>query len=161
MNTKLSINTLLATFFGIGHVPFAPGTFGSFAAFAIYLILPASLYAGAWSFLFPVAILLLALISVRICYKAEFVLGEDASAIVLDEIWGYFIATLFLPHNWLIGLYAFLLFGVFDIAKPFPIYRSQKLKKGWGVVVDDLLAGIYANIILQILIRIYPKFFGI
>lgn len=80
---------------------------------------------------------------------------------MLDELIGYFVATLFLPHNWLVGLYAFILFRVFDIAKPFPIYRSQKLRNGWGVVIDDVLAGIYANVLLQILILIYPKFFTI
>lgn len=161
MKRQLNFNTVLASLFGIGFIPFAPGTFGSLAAFGIYLLLPGSLYEGAWIYLFPIIVLALALLSVRLCHKAETVLGEDAGSIVLDEFWGYFVATLFLPHSWLIGIYAFVLFRVFDIAKPFPIYRSQRLKRGWGVIIDDLLAGLYANIIIQILIRIYPVFFGI
>ena len=161
MKRQLNFNTVLASLFGIGFIPFAPGTFGSLAAFGIYLLLPGSCYAGAGLYIFPFVILLPALLSVRLCHKAETVLGEDAGSIVLDEFWGYFVATLFLPHSWLIGIYAFVLFRVFDIAKPFPIYRSQRLKRGWGVIVDDLLAGLYANIIIQILIRIYPVFFGI
>ncbi|MCK9557370.1 MAG: phosphatidylglycerophosphatase A [Candidatus Cloacimonetes bacterium] len=161
MKLKLDINTVLASFFGIGFIRFAPGSFCSAAVYGLYMILPDSLYRGNWLFLFPIVILVLALLSVRICHNAELILGEDAGSIVLDEVWGYFVATMFLPHTWLIGLYAFILFRVFDIAKPFPIYRSQKLKRGWGVVIDDLLAGIYANIVIQILIRIYPKFFGI
>jgi phosphatidylglycerophosphatase A len=160
MKQKLDIAGVFATFFWVGKIPFAPGTFGSLAAFGLYLLLPFA-YNGIWVYLFPALILLLALASVKICFKAEQSMGEDASAIVLDEVWGYLIATVFLPHNWLIGLYAFILFRVFDIAKPFPIYRSQKIKGGWGVIIDDLLAGLYANILLQILIRIYPKFFGI
>jgi phosphatidylglycerophosphatase A len=161
MKRQLNFNTVLASLFGIGFIPFAPGTFGSLAAFGIYLLLPGSCYAGAGLYIFPFVILLPALLSVKLCHKAETVLGEDAGSIVLDEFWGYFVATLFLPHSWLIGIYAFVLFRVFDIAKPFPIYRSQRLKRGWGVIVDDLLAGLYANIIIQILIRIYPVFFGI
>jgi len=71
------------------------------------------------------------------------------------------VATLFLPQSWLIGLYALVLFRVFDIAKPFPVNRAQKLPAGWGVVMDDLLAGVYANLSLRLLILIYPSFFGL
>jgi phosphatidylglycerophosphatase A len=80
---------------------------------------------------------------------------------VIDEVCGYFVAVMFLPKSLLIGVYAFVLFRVFDIAKPFPISRSQNLPKGWGVVVDDILAGFYANVLTQIIIKIYPKFFGL
>lgn len=160
MSKRLRFSTLLATLFGVGLIPFAPGTFGSLAAYGLYMILPA-LYTGVWVQLFPMLIIGMALLSVRICFKAEQVLGEDAGSIVLDEVWGYFVATLFLPHSWLIGLYAFILFRAFDITKPYPIYRSQRLPRGWGVMIDDILAGVYANILLQILIRINPKFFGI
>lgn len=152
---------MLASLFGIGFVPFMPGTFGSLAAFGVYLLIPAPLYFGSGHFLMLTAVLLLSLIAVKISHNAEKVLGEDAGSIVIDELCGYFVATLFLPHNWLIGLYAFILFRVFDIAKPFPIYRSQSIPKGWGVVIDDLLAGLYANLLIQVLIRIYPSFFGL
>jgi len=161
MKIKHSFSTVLATFFGIGLIPFAPGTFGTLAAFGIYLILPEALYLGFFRYLFPIVLLFLAVPSAKLCHKAEQVLGEDAGSIVLDEVLGYFVATLFLPYSWIIGLYAFILFRVFDISKPFPIWRSQRIGKGWGVVIDDLLAGVYANVLLQILIRIYPSFFGI
>jgi len=58
------------------------------------------------------------------------------------------------------AIYAFALFRVFDIAKPFPINVSQRLKGGWGVVVDDLLAGFYANVVIQFIKLIAPSFFG-
>lgn len=159
--SKFNVSTFLASLFGIGFIPLMPGTFGSLAAYGIYLLIPAALYSGLGLYIMPVIILAVSLAAVFISKKAEYTLGEDAGSIVIDELCGYFVATLFLPHNWLIGLYAFILFRVFDIAKPFPIYRSQKLKGGWGVVVDDLLAGLYANLLLHILIRIYPKFFGL
>ncbi|MCB5261603.1 MAG: phosphatidylglycerophosphatase A [Candidatus Cloacimonetes bacterium] len=161
MKKKLTFSTIIGSLFLIGFVPFAPGTFGSLASYGLYLILPSWLYDKSCPYMLPMILVALALLAVVICKKAEEILGEDHGSIVLDELVGYFVATLFLPHNWLVGLYAFILFRVFDIAKPFPIYRSQKLRNGWGVVIDDLLAGIYANVLLQILIRIYPKFFTI
>ena len=161
MKKKLTFSTFLASLFLIGFIPFAPGTFGSLASYGLYMLLPASLYDGSCPYLLPMILVALALLAVVICKKAEEILGEDHGSIVLDELIGYFVATLFLPHNWLVGLYAFILFRVFDIAKPFPINRSQRLQGGWGVVVDDLLAGVYANVILQILTRVYPKFFNL
>jgi len=157
---KLSFSTLLASLFGIGFIPFMPGTFGSLAAFGIYMLIPASFWFYGQYILMGL-LLVLSLAAVFISRAAEKILGEDAGSIVIDELLGYFVATLFLPHNWLIGLYAFILFRVFDIAKPFPIYRSQRISGGWGVVIDDLIAGLYANLLIQILIRIYPSFFGL
>ena len=158
--TKLSFSTLVASLFGIGFIPFMPGTFGSLAAFGIYMLIPASFWFYG-QYIVMGLLLVLSLAAVFISRAAEKILGEDAGSIVIDELLGYFVATLFLPHNWLIGLYAFILFRVFDIAKPFPIYRSQRISGGWGVVIDDLIAGLYANLLIQILIRIYPSFFGL
>ncbi|MDD4100382.1 MAG: phosphatidylglycerophosphatase A [Candidatus Cloacimonetes bacterium] len=158
--TKLSFSTLVASLFGIGFIPFMPGTFGSLAAFGIYMLIPAELWFYG-QYIVLGLLLALSLAAVFISRAAEKILGEDAGSIVIDELLGYFVATLFLPHNWLIGLYAFILFRVFDIAKPFPIYRSQRISGGWGVVIDDLIAGLYANLLIQILIRIYPSFFGL
>ncbi|MCD8479399.1 MAG: phosphatidylglycerophosphatase A [Candidatus Cloacimonetes bacterium] len=130
-------------------------------SFGIYLLLPSGLYMGTARYLMLSFLMALSLVAVYICKKAEHYLGEDAGSIVIDELCGFFVATLFLPYSLMIGLYAFVLFRVFDIAKPFPIYRSQRIPNGWGVVLDDVLAGIYANILLQILIHIYPRFFGL
>ncbi len=107
------------------------------------------------------ALIVLCLIAVFLSTKAEKTLGKDNGSIVIDEFCGYYVSVLFLPHNWLIGLYAFALFRVFDIAKPFPIKKVQELPGGWGVVTDDIIAGIYTNILIQILTKIYPKFFGL
>ena len=160
-NSKLKLAPILASLFGIGYIPFAPGTMGSLAALGIYLLLPSGLYMGTARYLMLSFLMALSLVAVYICKKAEHYLGEDAGSIVIDELCGFFVATLFLPYSLMIGLYAFVLFRVFDIAKPFPIYRSQRIPNGWGVVLDDVLAGIYANILLQILIHIYPRFFGL
>lgn len=160
-NRKINAYTFLASFFGIGFLPKMPGTWGSLAAFGLYLLwllsglsLPASLpYFTLMAALF--------LASVWVSGKAEETLGHDSPHIVIDEVCGYIISVLFFTPGWLIGLYGFALFRVFDIAKPWPVSVSQKLPKGWGVVMDDLLAGVYANIVLRLIILIYPKFFGL
>lgn len=161
MKERLKAVNLLASLFGAGYIPFMPGTFGSIAAYAVYLLLPNALYEGVAMWYSLAGLAFISFIAVYISGKAEKDLGADAPQIVIDELCGFFVATLFLPKSWLIGLYALVLFRVFDIAKPFPINRSQKLAGGWGVVIDDLLAGIYANVLLQIIIRIYPGFFKI
>ncbi|MDD3235789.1 MAG: phosphatidylglycerophosphatase A [Candidatus Cloacimonetes bacterium] len=159
--TKLNIHTFFATFFGIGFMPYMPGTWGSAAAFCLYLLIPAAAFSGA-GMLYTIPIFLaFCLFSVYISTKAELTLGHDAGSIVIDEVCGFFVAVMFLPKTYLIGVYALIFFRVFDIAKPFPISRSQNLPKGWGVVVDDILAGLFANVLIQIIIRIYPKFFGL
>lgn len=157
---KLTPVTLLATVFGVGFVPFAPGTFGTLFAAALYLLLPQSLFAGPGRFGYIIGLAMLSGVSVWLSGKAEQTLGKDAPAIVIDEVCGFFLAAALLPKTLLIALYAFVLFRVFDIAKPFPINASQRLKGGWGVTVDDLIAGLYANILIRFLMLIAPKFFG-
>lgn len=158
---KLNLHTFLATFFGIGFMPKMPGTWGSLAAYGFYLLLPAAWFMGYNLLLSLPLFLLFCLFSVFVSGKAEATLGHDSGHIVIDEVCGYFVSVMWLPHSWLIGLYGFILFRVFDIAKPFPINRSQRLPRGWGVVADDILAGIYASVLLLILLKIYPKFFGL
>lgn len=157
---KIDLYSFLASFFGIGFLAKMPGTWGSLAAFGIYFLLPLGLFTGSALYFSLPLLLLFSLLAVYLSTKAELSLGHDSPHIVIDEVCGYYTAVMFLPQSWLIGLYAFVLFRVFDIAKPWPVNVSQKLPRGWGIVVDDLLAGIYANILIQILIRIFPRFFG-
>ncbi|HPL51816.1 MAG TPA: phosphatidylglycerophosphatase A [Candidatus Cloacimonas sp.] len=158
---KLNIYTFLATLCGIGFIPVMPGTFGSLLAYGIYMLFSGSPFQGKALFYALPALIVLCLIAVFLSTKAEKTLGRDNGSIVIDEFCGYYVSVLFLPHSWLIGLYAFALFRVFDIAKPFPIKKVQELPGGWGVVTDDIIAGIYTNILIQILTKIYPKFFGL
>jgi len=85
--------------------------------------------------------------------RLEIVWGEDDRRIVIDEICGFLI-TMFAVEKSLKSLaIGFILFRIFDILKPFPVKRSQNLPGGWGVMIDDLLAGVYSNIILRIIIH--------
>jgi len=158
---KPDIYSFLASFFGIGFLPKMPGTWGSVAAFGLYMLLPETLFIGAGLFYTLPVFALFCLFAVYVSGKAERSLGHDSGHIVIDEVCGYFIAVMVLPKSLLVGVYALVLFRVFDIAKPLFISHSQKLPKGWGVVADDLLAGLVANALTQILIRIYPSFFGL
>ncbi len=153
---KNRLYTYLATALGIGYIPKAPGTFGSLAAMAVYIAFPDAFF-GMENLPYTIAgLLLFCLFSVYVSQKAEQNLEHDAPQIVIDEFCGYFVSVLFLPKTLLIALLAFILFRVFDIAKPFPVNRSQKLPGGWGIVADDVLAGIYSNLCLRILILIFP-----
>ncbi|MCK4357980.1 MAG: phosphatidylglycerophosphatase A [Candidatus Cloacimonetes bacterium] len=152
------IRNLLVSVFFLGYFPIASGTLTS-AVIAVfyYFFLPELTQIGYLILLF--IIILVSLIFVPIIKNAEKDLGKDSRKIVIDEVLGYCVAILFLPHSLMIAIYAFILFRVFDIAKPPPIYQIQKLPHGWGVIADDIVAGIYSNIVLQILLILFPKFF--
>ncbi len=77
--------------------------------------------------------------------------GKDPSIVVIDEIVGMGISVLFLPRNWVLFLIAFFLFRIFDIVKPPPIMRSQKMPGALGIMIDDVIAGIYALILTHLL----------
>ena len=140
---------LLATGFGVGRLPVAPATWAS--AVVALLLLPdavrAQLVLGA-------AILVVTPLAIWASGEAEKELGHDAHPIVIDEFAGMLVAVLGVPHGAgspaLLLASAFLIFRVFDIAKPFPIGRAQRRPGGWGVVADDLLAGVATNLTLRL-----------
>ncbi len=138
----------LATLFYTGYFPVAPGTVGTVVALIVYLLLPGELIESSWFFLIP---LLMVIPSVYVCSKAEEDMERDDGRIVLDEFVGYFISIVFLPKTVLIALLGFVLFRLFDILKPSPAAELQSLQRGWGIVFDDVMAGVYANLCLQII----------
>lgn len=140
------ITLTIATGFGTGYSPVASGTVGSLLAMAIY-----------W-FLFPADNLIVLsiavatlIISVIISGKAEKIFNShDDGRIVIDEFAGYYFSVLFLPKTIFFAVSAFLLFRLFDVIKPWFIKRVQRWPGGWGVTFDDIFAGLFANIILQV-----------
>jgi len=138
---------LLATGFGSGYSPIAPGTAGSVVGIILYLpflLLP------------PVALLIATVIvfvvGVIASSAVEKVLGEDPSVVVIDEVAGMMISLLYLPPSVWGVLSAFLLFRIFDIFKPTPAREAEQLKNGLGIMTDDLVAGVYANLTTRFLI---------
>ena len=133
--------------FGSGLSPFAPGTFGTVAAVPLYLLLAQ----------LPLAYYLLAVlaafaIGVYLCGYTSAALGEhDHSGIVWDEFVGFWITMIAVPATWQWILAGFVLFRLFDIFKPWPVkVADAKMKGGFGIMFDDVLAGIYALVGLQI-----------
>jgi phosphatidylglycerophosphatase A len=154
----------IAQGFGSGRIPWAPGTFGSLVG----LVWFAALLAGGSYWLYLAGCVVGIVVSVQLCGAAEKILDEkDPSSVVLDEIiaipicflsWVSFLyfSTGFLPdpqyffsrQTWPITLGVYVLFRLFDIAKPWPVKQSQSLPGGWGVTIDDVLAAVYVNVVL-------------
>jgi phosphatidylglycerophosphatase A len=143
-----SILKNIATLGPVGYLPFAPGTWGS----ACGLV-----FAELFHFSFPVYLFIIVagiVIGIISSGVAENAIGEkDSGHIIIDEFVGYLIAASAVPHTHIYLVAAFLLFRVFDILKPFPINRVEKgLSGGLGIMADDVLAGVIANILLRVLI---------
>ena len=147
------LNLLLATGFGAGHVPRAPGTAGSVAGLGFGLALAATPLGlpGAAAVTAAVCIA-----GIPICGCAARSLGEsDPSAVVWDEIAGMLVALLALPSGWYWWVLAFALFRAFDVLKPWPIgWVDRHTGGGLGIMLDDLVAGAFAWLVVQGLARL-------
>ncbi|MBN1279246.1 MAG: phosphatidylglycerophosphatase A [Chlorobium sp.] len=137
-----NIARLLATCFGLGYTPLAPGTVVSAAAVLCYCFIPAI---QDLRLLIPLVCVVTAagIWSGQIMEKRH---GEDPSIVTIDELVGQWIALAAMPATLPVLLLAFVSFRFFDIAKPGPIDRVQRLNGGWGIMADDLLAGFFANL---------------
>jgi phosphatidylglycerophosphatase A len=144
---------LLATWWGVGLSPIAPGTAGTLAAIPLFLLLS---LLPLWLYL-P-CVLGIALLACWVAGKAETIFQEqDSRVIVIDEVVGLLVTMTALPPTWPLLLVGFCLFRAFDIIKPPPIRLfERKVKGGYGVVLDDVLAGIYAHISLRIIFFLLP-----
>jgi phosphatidylglycerophosphatase A len=138
--------------FGLGYAPIAPGTVASAAAAIIYFFIPALHNPLV---LMPVILATTAL-GVWAGGMMEEEYGEDPSQAVIDEVAGQWLALAFLPATPLVVLLAFVLFRLFDILKPGPVDSAQRLPGGWGIMSDDVLAGIFANVTLRVVMFALP-----
>ncbi len=149
-----SFPVFIATFGPVGYLPIAPGTWGSGAAILIWWFamrpLPVLYYL--------IILLLLTAVAVWSSSQAEKTLGHDSGHIVIDEVVGQLIALVICPRSILFAVSGFFIFRLFDIWKPAPINSSQNLSSGWGVVMDDLLAGIYTAIVLFIIAYLTSRY---
>jgi phosphatidylglycerophosphatase A len=147
---KNKIVLLLATWFGTGLIPPVPGTMGTLGAIPLVILFS---YVG--NLFQPLLIILFVGISIWAAERQSKLLNqEDPSQVVIDEVAGFLVTFLFLPLTWKNIIIGFIFFRLFDIFKPFPIRKLEKLKGGLGIVMDDLLAGVYANLCLQFIILV-------
>jgi phosphatidylglycerophosphatase A len=140
----------LAFGFGSGALPWAPGTFGTLVAIPLFLLLaPLPL----WAYLSLVAVL--TVLGVWLCQVTSRDLGvHDHAGIVWDEIVGYLITMIAIPATWPWLVTGFVLFRLFDIIKPWPIgWADHHVHGGLGIMLDDVLAAVYAGLIMQLLLH--------
>ena len=170
--SKPHISILLATWFGLGNLPKAPGTWGSLGGAALAILMayvnfrshatiashPEKNFwtAGLQVTYAELAIaLMIAIIGVIVADRAtRYAQIEDPHWVVIDEVSGqlitYYLFFWVLPLNWKSWLLGFILFRIFDIWKPFPAGQLERLPGGWGIMADDWMAGVYAAIVLRV-----------
>jgi phosphatidylglycerophosphatase A len=139
---------LLAAWGPCGYAPVAPGTFGTLGAIPLCWALARLSWPA-----YALATVALAAVAVYAAHRAGRYWGVvDASPIVIDEVVGYLLAMAFVPFTWPAAIAAFLLFRVFDVIKPWPASAFDRIKSGFGVVMDDVCAGVFAWGTLQLLL---------
>ncbi len=135
-----------STFFGAGFFPVAPGTFASLLTALLYKYL-LDRWALTW---FGALIVLVFLSGVATAGAYAKELGrKDPHPIVIDEVCGQLITYILVPGLWVNVAVGFFLFRVFDVIKPYPIRKLENLPRGWGIMADDVLAGVYSAVLLQ------------
>lgn len=137
----------IATFFGCGYGKPGPGTYGSIAALLLWAAFAFGAHPSSWSLNLALAYGIAA--SIGFGVLASTVVAresgrKDPGFVVIDEVAGQWIALLFCPPSWIAGALALILFRLFDITKPFPARQLERLPEGWGIVFDDVAAGLYA-----------------
>jgi len=136
-------------------MPVAPGTFGSLLGpplvWGIQSLLPGE---SLSAYLLQAGLgMLFFLLGVPLCNIGSRVIGrKDPGSVVIDEIAAFFVVFACVPVSWETGILGFLLFRLFDITKPWPVRRLEQLPEGWGVMADDLMAGLYACFVLLFIV---------
>ena len=144
-----SVALAIATCFGVGYVPVAPGTFGSLAGLALWLVLPASPFAQAAAIVATFAAGAWASSVAERHFRST-----DPGPAVVDEVMGMLVTMFMNPAGWLSAGAGFLLFRLFDVIKPYPANRLEHLPGGAGVMADDFMAGVYANLSLRVIVAL-------
>lgn len=134
---------------GTGYAPIASGTFGSALAVA-WCFIPGAAQLGV---LLPLVVGLLFL-GAKAAERMEAYYGPDPAEVTVDEVVGQWITFLFLPISTPLLIAGFFLFRIFDIIKPYPARRIDRRRGGWPIMLDDVVAGVYANLVLQLAVNI-------
>lgn len=142
---------MIATSFGLGYIPVAPGTFGALGGLILSsLCMKLGLHYYTYHFVHLTSVLLCFALGTYACKYLSEIWGHDPSRVVIDETLGFWVSILFLPINLYTLAGGFILFRLFDILKPLGIKKIDQSGSVYSVMLDDVVAGIYANITLQV-----------
>lgn len=143
------IVSIITTFFYTGYLPFIPGTFGSLAGVGVYYLVRGN------TITYIFTILLLAFLGFLSAGQAEKVFNtKDPKYVVIDEVVGMLLSLLFLPCNLTVVIMGFFVFRLMDTLKPYPVGNIERLHGSKGIMGDDIIAGIYTNIILHAVLKL-------
>ena len=152
--TRLAVFVATAAY--CGYFPIAPGTAGSAAGLLVYLLV----WWSGMPIVEAAAILVTFAVGAWAATHAERFFGAiDPGPVVIDEVLGMLITLAFMPIGWTAMLAGFVLFRIFDVIKPYPANRLEKFHGGFGIMADDAMAGVYANLALRALIWLLPDWF--
>jgi phosphatidylglycerophosphatase A len=147
-----SVAVVVATGLGAGYSPLAPGTVGS--AVGLLLFWPAHGW-PLWALVATTAVLFFA--GVAASDRLATLLGKkDPGRAVIDEVAGMWVSLLTLPFGWRTALVAFVAFRVTDTLKPWPARQMEGFRGGWGIMADDMMAGVYANLLVRVVLLVWP-----
>jgi phosphatidylglycerophosphatase A len=139
----------LATCFGVGYVPVAPGTVGSLAGLVLWVVLPHSIQVQA-----AVIVVMFGGGAWASGLAEQHFRATDPAPVVIDEVMGMLITLFMNPVGWLGAIAGFCLFRFFDVIKPYPADRLEQLAGGVGVMADDFMAAVYANVALRAMLAL-------
>ena len=145
----IKLHKMIATVLGIGYVRKGSGTIAAAVYCIIWILVPAGYFTNFRQVFLTILVTMLGIWSGN---AVDAIWGKDSNKVVIDEVAGMMVTLLFIPVQLKFILVGFILFRFFDIAKPLFIRKLELLPKGWGVMADDLLAGIYANILLEVIV---------
>jgi len=146
--------TLTATFFGAGRLKPGPGTWGSLATVIVWALASSRIPVASRAWATIIAAAVVTLIGIPAATRVARASGlKDPQFVVIDEVAGQLVTLVAVPLAWKTFLVGLILFRVFDIWKPFPIRRLERLPEGTGIVVDDLGAGLYALVVMHLLLH--------
>jgi phosphatidylglycerophosphatase A len=152
---KLKLAYFVASCGYAGYFPFAPGTVGSAVGVLFDRLLRATV--PVWTQgLVIAALTIVGIVAAEIVEKDT---HEDPSLVVVDELVGMLLSVFLLPLSWMGLVLGFLIFRIFDIIKPFPCRQSERLPGGLGIMADDIIAGIYTNLVLRLIGLMWPALY--
>ncbi len=145
---------MVATFFGVGRLKPGPGTWGSLATVILWALASSRIPVASRTWATIIAAAAVTAVGIPAATRVARASGrKDPQFVVVDEVAGQLVALIAVPLAWKTFLVGFILFRVFDMWKPFPIRRLERLPEGTGIVVDDLGAGLYALAIMHLLLH--------